>query len=239
MMALQAAEQPTAKEIWETLSKIDVSEHIERKGGLSYLSWAWAWGVLKDHYPQADYEFREWTVDIVPVSHVGPTIDCMIYADGSASVHCQVTIVDVAASMWLPVMDYKNKAISNPDARAISDSKMRCLVKCIAMLGLGHYIYAGEDLPGNSGESDEPKKKTAAKPVKQKPEATETTPLDDEGQSGVALAYRVFVQDCDTLDDLKLFWKKNQSELKKLEGSHPDLYKEIFNLFSNKKKELV
>ena len=101
MMALQAAEQPTAKEIWETLSKIDVSEHIERKGGLSYLSWAWAWGVLKDHYPQADYEFREWTVDIVPVSHVGPTIDCMIYADGSASVHCQVTIVDVAASMWL------------------------------------------------------------------------------------------------------------------------------------------
>jgi len=39
--------------IWETLSKVDVSEHTEQKNGLTYLSWAWAWGKVKDHYPQA------------------------------------------------------------------------------------------------------------------------------------------------------------------------------------------
>jgi hypothetical protein len=51
--------------------------------------------------------------------------------------------------MWLAVMDYRNKAISNPPAHAISNAKMRCLTKCMAMFGLGHYIYAGEDLPQN------------------------------------------------------------------------------------------
>ena len=52
--------------------------------------------------------------------------------------------------MWLPVMDYKNKAIVTPDTRAVSDTRMRCLTKCLAMYGLGHYIYAGEDLPPSS-----------------------------------------------------------------------------------------
>jgi hypothetical protein len=55
--------------------------------------------------------------------------------------------------MWLPVMNYKNEAIANPDARAISDTKMRCLVKAFAVLGLGHYIYAGEDLPSNDPQA--------------------------------------------------------------------------------------
>jgi hypothetical protein len=49
--------------------------------------------------------------------------------------------------MWLPVMDHRNKAISNPDKFAINTAKMRCLTKCFSMFGLGHYIYAGEDLP--------------------------------------------------------------------------------------------
>jgi hypothetical protein len=49
--------------------------------------------------------------------------------------------------MWLPVMNHKNQAISNPDAFQINTAKMRCLTKCLAMFGLGHYIYAGEDLP--------------------------------------------------------------------------------------------
>ena len=55
--------------------------------------------------------------------------------------------------MWLPVMDYKNQAIANPTARQISDTKMRCLVKCISMFGLGHYIYAGEDLPNSEASA--------------------------------------------------------------------------------------
>ena len=119
-------------EIWAKLSKVDVSNHIEKKGGLSYLSWAWAWGVLMEHYPNAYY------------SH--PT--CIHDEHSStAMVWVSVVIDGSERSMWLPVMDYKNKAIVNPTSRDISDTSMRCLVKCLAMFGLGHYIYAGEDLP--------------------------------------------------------------------------------------------
>ena len=127
----------TSKEIWETLSKVDVSSHVEKKAGLSYLSWAWAWGVLMQNFPQATYVFH----------------DTQREDDGSATVSCTVTIDEASRTMWLPVMDNRNNAVKSPDARKISDSKMRCLVKCLAMFGLGHYIYAGEDLP--QGKSDE------------------------------------------------------------------------------------
>lgn len=116
---------------WEKLSKIDCSQHVEQKGGLSYLSWAWAWGTLMENYPDSSYEFTP-----------------PIYLD-NRTVEVQVTVIvnGVARTMWLPVMDYKNKSLVDPTTRDISDARMRCLVKCIAMFGLGHYIYAGEDLP--------------------------------------------------------------------------------------------
>lgn len=132
------------KQIWDELSVIDVNEHVEKKMNLSYLSWAWAYSTLMKYYPHNSYSFTQ-TVE----------------ADGSVTVECMLTIHqgdEVAMrSMWLPVMDNKNQAIPNPSARQISDSKMRCLVKCIAMFGLGHYIYAGEDLP------EEEKKKIIGK----------------------------------------------------------------------------
>lgn len=122
------------KQIWDELSVINVSEHVEKKMNLSYLSWAWAYGTLMKYYPHNSYSFTQ-----------------NIEADGTVTVECMLTIHqgdEVAIrSMWLPVMDNKNQAIQNPTARQISDNKMRCFVKCIAMFGLGHYIYAGEDLP--------------------------------------------------------------------------------------------
>ena len=119
------------KEIWLTLSTIDCSKHVEKKNGLSYLSWAWAWGVLMKYYPEAEFQFAE------PKSQ----------PDGTMMVFCTVKIGDHSRTMWLPVMDYKNKAIVNPDSFAINTANMRCLVKCMALFGLGLYIYAGEDLP--------------------------------------------------------------------------------------------
>ena len=239
-----------AKEIWETLSKIDVSDHIEKKGGLSYLSWAWAWGVLKEHYPEAEYKFREWPAH--PESRSSSTVDYMSYPDGTASVHCIVSIPsgpvhairDISASMWLPVMDYKNRAIPNPDARAVSDSKMRCLVKCIAMLGLGHYIYAGEDIPSQEstggGKQSEPYiypgEDVSGEKGSDDKEAD--TQEGETEEAGMKIAYKVFMKDCETIDELRDFWRKNQQELKKLEKNDPETYKQIFALFANKKKEL-
>lgn len=117
--------------VWTTLSAIDVSKHIEKKGQLSYLSWAYAWGTLMKYYPDASYCYFE------------PRID----ENGTVEVEVELTIEGITRRMWLPVMDNRNKAVVNPTSRDVSDARMRCLVKCIAMFGLGHYIYAGEDLP--------------------------------------------------------------------------------------------
>ena len=122
--------------VWQTLSKIDVNKHTEKKGNLTYLSWAWAWAVTKQNYPEATYAF----------------LDNEIHADGTMTVHCVVSIETVNHEMWLPVMDNRNKAIKNPDAFAINTAKMRCLTKGLSMHGLGAYIYAGEDLPQGEPE---------------------------------------------------------------------------------------
>jgi hypothetical protein len=131
------SEKTTYASIWATLSQVDVSDRIEKKQNLSFLSWAWAWSTLMEHYPQAEYTFQE---------------PAEARNDGSVMVYCTVTIDGLSRQMWLPVMDFKNQAISNPDCVQVNKAKMRCLVKCLAMFGLGHYIYAGEDLP--SAEAD-------------------------------------------------------------------------------------
>tara|TARA_Y100000310_G_C20656116_1_gene802052 strand:+ start:433 stop:1299 length:867 start_codon:yes stop_codon:yes gene_type:complete len=138
--------------VWKTLSKVDVNAHIEKKGGLSYLSWAWAWGTLMEEYPEATYSFGTHLI----TTDDGNTreTDVMYYPDGTGNVICTITISDLTRTMWLPVMDFRNNAIQNPTSRQISDTKMRCLVKCMAMFGLGHYIYAGEDIPVDGGTSE-------------------------------------------------------------------------------------
>lgn len=133
-----------AGEIWKTLSTINCNGQIEKKNGLSYLSWAWAWGILMEKYPESTYHF-----------------DDTVYSDsGAAEIWCTVEVVDgerkFTRRMWLPVMNHQNKAIINPDVVEINKTRMRCLTKCLAMFGLGHYIYAGEDLP----ESEKPKPET-------------------------------------------------------------------------------
>jgi len=154
-------EQPTLAEIWKTLSAIDVSEYIQQKGGLSYLSWAWAWGVMMEHYPDMEITWfgQRGQVDSEGKIYRHEMSDVAYYDGGSAMVGCRVVIGNVWREMWLPVMDYRNNAIAKPDARAISDNKMRCLVKCFAVLGLGHYIYAGEDIP-RTPEAEEKKKES-------------------------------------------------------------------------------
>lgn len=121
----------SAAEIWNTLASVNVGDKIEKKANLSYLSWAWAWGELMKVYPNATYKFDD------PVT----------FPDSTVEVWCHLTIGDVTRSMWLPVMDHRNNSIVKPSSRQISDTRMRCLTKCMAMFGLGHYIYAGEDMP--------------------------------------------------------------------------------------------
>lgn len=134
-------EKATEKEktLFEKLRAIDVSKHIEKKNGLSYLSWAWAWDVFKQHCPDATYTIRDFDGFL-----------CTGNKELGYMVHTTVTASGESHSMWLPVMDFKNKAVKSPDTFDINKTVMRCLVKNLAMFGLGLHIYAGEDLPEDS-----------------------------------------------------------------------------------------
>ena len=110
------------KDIYKTLSKLDLSNLLEKKMGITFLSWANAWDVLMEHYPNSFFMILE------PAT----------FADGTVEVWTSVSVEGYERKMWLPVMDHRNQAIKNPNSRQVSDSRMRCLVKNLAMFGLAY-----------------------------------------------------------------------------------------------------
>lgn len=118
---------------YKELRQINVNEFTERKGQLTYLSWTYGVDILLQHDPMATWEWGD-----------------IVYFNETAMVSCSVNAFGKTMKMQLPVMDNRNQAIKNPDARKISDSQMRCLAKCIATFGIGLYIYAGSDLPSEA-----------------------------------------------------------------------------------------
>lgn len=154
--------------VFETLGKIDLAEYIEKKDGLSYVSWANAWAEVKKRIPEASYTI--WKNESGLPYVYDPLTGFMVYTS--------VTIDGITHEMWLPVMDGKNKAMkADPYTYKVKEYRnnkwtgnwidrtvepatmfdinktiMRCLVKNLAMFGLGLYIYAGEDLPNSDDE---------------------------------------------------------------------------------------
>jgi hypothetical protein len=124
---------------FERLSRINVSEHIEKKGSFSYLSWPFAVAQLRLADPAATWEVRRF--DGLPYLHT----------ETGYFVEVAVTVQGVTLSQIHPVLDGKNQPIAEPTAFDINTSIQRCLVKAIALHGLGLYIYAGEDLPEGEG----------------------------------------------------------------------------------------
>lgn len=124
---------------FEEIYQIDVSDKTEKKGNLTYLSWAYAWAEFKKVYPEAAYKVK--TFDGLPYVK-DENVGYMVYTE--------VTAGGLTYEMWLPVMDHTNKVIMKPNMFDINKTVMRCLAKNLAMFGLGLYIYAGEDLPTES-----------------------------------------------------------------------------------------
>ena len=247
--------------VWKTLSSINVNDKKQEKMGLSYLSWAWAWGEVKSKYPNASYEVH----------------DDIIYPDSTVEVRVTVTVEDQDHMMWLPVMDNRNNAISGPTSRQISDARMRCFAKAIAMHGLGHYIYAGEDIPQSDGEPRQeavskkpnptPTKKANA-PVPPPQDASEKSSIEqkEEEEPGEPLGYMVnsgaykkedreprAVHDWDTWADVAVAWVnaiKSMETLNKFYVANKPLferakeeastaYESVGAAISTKKKELA
>lgn len=117
------------------LNAINVSEHIEKKGGFSYLSWPFAVAQLRLADPAACWEVRRFNGLPYLFSEIGVFVEVA------------VTVQGVTLSQIHPVLDGRNRPILAPTAFDINSSIQRCLVKAIALHGLGLYIYAGEDLP--------------------------------------------------------------------------------------------
>ena len=215
---MAAEEKEVKKSTWQILSAIDCNGHTEKKNGLTYLSWAWAWAIVKHHFPSANYELvyfneRPYLFD----ENLGYLVQTFVTIDGER------------IGMHLPVMDGANKAqkhvkssyfvtewkngsrtggmiekfIEPANMFDINTTIMRCLTKNLAMFGLGHYIYAGEDLPQQLDDSEDTKataKVSVAKAVLAK---STTSPKVEDLELTPAL------KDCSsakTEEELKKIW---------------------------------
>ena len=133
------------KSVFDTLYNINVNEHTEQKNGLTYLSWAWAWAEVKKKYPDAQYHICMFGEADLPYVY-DPNTGYMVFTD--------MTINGITHEMWLPVMDNNNKAmkseeykfttrynkevtVKQADMFDVNKTIMRCLVKNLAMFGLG------------------------------------------------------------------------------------------------------
>ena len=174
--------------VFETLNKINVNEHTEKKNGLTYLSWAWAWAEVKKHYPTAFYTIYE-------------NAQGMNYhTDGRTCwVKTGVTIEGLEHIEYLPVMDFRNASIAADKVTSFDVNKaiQRSLTKAVARHGLGLYIYAGEDLPEDAAVASS------------KASKSNTVGYDDKLGAAV-----LDIEAASDLDELKEVYFKYEKDLK-------------------------
>ena len=191
------------------LLKLNVNEHTEKKQNLTYLSWAWAWAEALKADPAATFQVH--TFGEKPYMDV----------NGTAMVWVTATMFGKPMTCMLPVMDYRNKCITNPDAFAVNTSIMRCMTKALALHGLGLYIYAGEDLP----EGEE----------KLSPDAQDAQKDIASLELFVNGIYD-FIGHCKDEKDLVSFWKNNEAMLAELKAALPKKYEEVLGKFKQTKE---
>ena len=239
-----ATEEDRRKAMFDALYSLDLSDKLERRENdkLSYLSWANAWAEFKRAYPNAEYRIIKDPTTNLPYFNA-PNTGLVVYTE--------VTADNQTYEMWLPVMDAKNKAMKEqPYTYQVYDSYkktyvektvqaatmfdvnkaiMRCLVKNLAMFGLGLYVYAGEDLPNeetfmaenNSQKKQQPKRTRATVTT-----PTTTTQQPTDKYSGIRTALSL----CNDNTSLMNLYRQHQNEV---EGNA-----EIKALFTERKNQL-
>ena len=140
------------------LLSLNVNEKVEKKNGMNYLSWSFAWASFCKVYPNATYKVLK--DQNMNCAFGNEKQGYMVYTEvnnGFGLIH----------EMWLPVMDFKNKSMLNPSTFDINKAVMRCLVKNLAMFGLALYVYGGEDLPEEAPKTKEEKAKEQENDLKE------------------------------------------------------------------------
>ena len=145
------------------LNSIDLTDKIEKKNGLSYVSWSFAWQEIKKRFPNAQYTIYENSNGL------------FYHTDGKTCwVKTGVTVNDIEHIEYLPVMNFRNQSIPVDTVTSMDVNKaiQRSLTKACARHGLGLYVYAGEELPEGDNEEEKPKQK----PQPAKPKSATTMP---------------------------------------------------------------
>jgi hypothetical protein len=223
----------------KSLLELNVQDHVEKKNGLSYLSWAFAWAEALKADPTAKFHvdtFQRADATTIPYMDI----------NGTAMVWVRTTLFGKEMTCMLPVMDHRNKPIQNPDAFQVNTAIMRCMTKCLALHGLGLNLYAGEDLP----MVDSDPKKTADKPaeppkvpakvegkpgrwqmnVTTKPDATPTDFINI-----VAEAVVVCLEQAASQSDVMEIFKVNKAVFEKVKALNNGSYMDLLEAFKTKK----
>ena len=224
----------------KSLLELNVQDHVEKKNGLSYLSWAWAWAEALKADPTAKFHvdtFQRADSTTVPYMDI----------NGTAMVWVRTTLFGKEMTCFLPVMDHRNKPIQNPDSFQVNTAIMRCMTKCLALHGLGLYIYAGEDLPEQEGKP-EPEKKPAPKAeakvpakaegepgrwqitIKAKPDATPTDWVNLISEATV-----VCLEQAESQADTMKIYQTNRALFDKLKTLDAGCHKDLLEAFKTKK----
>ena len=236
-----ATEEERRKAMFDALYSLDLSDKLERRENdkLSYLSWANAWAEFKRAYPNAEYRIIKDPTTNLPYFN-DPNIGIMVYTEATAD--------GQSYEMWLPVMDAKNKAMKEqPYTYQVYDSYkktyvektvqaatmfdinkaiMRCLVKNLAMFGLGLYVYAGEDLSNEENlvaENNLQRKQTTRR-------TKITTPTTTQQPTDKYSGIRIALSQCNDNTSLMNLYRQHQNEV---EGNA-----EIKALFTERKNQL-
>jgi len=211
---------------YSEIAAINVNEHVEKKQNLSYLSWSWAVDKLLRLDENASWEYTR------PEQCGNDTL----------MVFCSVTAFGRTRKAQLPVMDHRNKAISNPDAFQINVAMQRCLAKAIALHGLGLYIYAGEDLP--EGEK-EIKPEVKAELPKDESAEVFSGEIDVPEKLGEADAVEFicsfvseFIPTINDTDGLRSFWKSNKTQLNRVQAFSKPKFAALEAAFKTRAGEL-
>ena len=238
-----ATEEDRRKAMFDALYSLDLSDKLEKRENdkLSYLSWANAWAEFKRAYPNATYRIIKDANTNLPYFN-NPNTGLVVYTE--------VTADNQTYEMWLPVMDAKNKAMKEqPYTYQVYDSYkktyvektvqaatmfdvnkaiMRCLVKNLAMFGLGLYVYAGEDLSNEENLVAENNLQRKQQPKRTR--ATVTTPTTTQQPTDKYSGIRIALSQCNDNTSLMNLYRQHQNEV---EGNA-----EIKALFTERKNQL-
>jgi hypothetical protein len=214
----------------------NVNDRTEKKNGMTYLSWAWAWMEVLKADPQATWKVELWSDG----TGIGQTV--LMQIGQTALVWVTTTIFGKPITCQLPVLDYRNKPIANPNAMDVNTAIMRCLVKSIAFHGLGLYIYAGDSVPeeeegpqvSNDPFADAPTSVTYT----QLAPTTADEPLSDGMAELFTNGMIKFLDMTKDIKDLNSHWKANQGQIDRLKESHPVLFKTLRDAFAAHKEAL-